>query len=61
MTHVFSHYYATIKVGSDDTLPIEKTVTLLNVLILIKSVLNKDQDHYYYNIFFQKFLYQLAK
>ena len=28
-----------------DSLPIEKGLTLHNVIILIKSVLNKDQDH----------------
>ena len=47
ITYVFSHYYAKIKVGSYDSLPIEKTLTLDNVKILIKSVLNKDQNHYY--------------
>ena len=43
---VFSHCYAKIKVDSDDSLPIEKTLTLNNVIILIKSVFNKDQNHY---------------
>ena len=56
-----SHYYAKIKVHSYDSLPIEKTLTLNNVLILIKSVLNKDKSHYYYKIFLQRRLYQLAK
>ena len=28
-----------------------KTLTLNNVIILIKSVLNKDKNHYYYNKF----------
>ena len=32
-----------------------------NVLIPIKSVLNKDQNHYYYTIFLEKCSYQLAK
>ena len=44
-----------------DSLPIEKTMTLHNVIILIKSVLNKDKNHYYYNTFLEKCLYQLAK
>ena len=58
----FSHYYAKIKVNSYDSLSLEETLTLHNVIILIKSVLNnKDQNHYYYNIFLEKCLYQLAK
>ena len=49
------------KVGSYDFLPVEKILTLHNVIILIKSVLSKDQNHYYYKIFLQKCSYQLAK
>ena len=57
----FSHYFAKIKVDSYDSLPIEKTLTLHNVIMLIKSVLNKDKNHYYYKIFLEKCTYQLAK
>ena len=39
-----------IKVDSYDSLPIEKAFTLHNIIILIKSVLNKDQYHYYYEV-----------
>ena len=39
-----------MKANSDDSLPIEKTLTLQNVIILISSVLNKDQNYYYDNI-----------
>ena len=46
ITYVFSHNYARIKVDSYDSLPSEKPLTLYNVIILIKSVLNKDQNHY---------------
>ena len=59
--YIFSHYYAQIKVDSYDYWPIEKTLTLRNVIMLIKSVLNKDQNHYYYNIFLEKWWYQLAQ
>ena len=45
MTYIFSHYFTQIKVDSYDSLPIEKTLTL-HVIILIKSVLNKDKNHY---------------
>ena len=61
ITYIFSHYFAKIKVDSYDSLPIEKTLTLHNVIILIKSVLNKDKNHYYYKIFLEKCSYQLAK
>ena len=53
-TYVFSHYYRKIKVHSYDFLLIEKVMTLHSVIILIKSVLNKDQINYYYNVFFKK-------
>ena len=56
-----SHYYVKIKVDSYDFLPIEKTLTLHNVIILIKSILNKDKNHYYYKIFLKKCSYQLDK
>ena len=58
--YVFSHYYEKIKVNSYDSLPIEKKTTLHNVIMHIKWVLNKDQNHCYFNIFLEKCLYQLA-
>ena len=54
ITYVFSHYYVKIRVDSYDSLPIEKTLTWHSVIILIKSVLNKDQNHCYYNIFLEE-------
>ena len=60
ITYVFSHYYTKIKVDFYDSLAIEKGMTLHNVIILIKSVLNKDQNHYHYRIFSEKCLYRLA-
>ena len=45
ITYIFSHYFGKIKVDFHDSLPIEKTLTLHNVIILIKSVLSKDQNH----------------
>ena len=42
ITNVFHHYYAKIKIDSYDSLPIEETLTLHNVKILIKSVFSKD-------------------
>ena len=61
ITYIFFHYFAKIKVNSYDYLPIEKILTLHNVRILIKSVLNKDKNHYYFKIFLEKCSYQLTK
>ena len=58
VTYIFSHYFGKIKV---DFLSIEKILSLHNVIMLIKSVLNKDKNHYYYKIFLEKCSYQLAK
>ena len=54
ITYIFSDYFAKIKVDSSDSLHIEKILTFHNVIIHIKSVLNKDKNHYYYNIFLEK-------
>ena len=50
-----------MKVNSYDSLPIDKFLILDNVTILLKSVLNKDKNHYYPKIFLEKCSYQLAK
>ena len=61
ITYIFSRYFAKIKVDSYDSLPIEKILTLHNVIIHIKSALKKDKNHYYYKIFLEKCSYQLVK
>ena len=43
VTYVFSHNYAKIKIDFYDSLPPEKILTLLNVIIPITPVLNKDK------------------
>ena len=48
-------------IDSDNDLPLEETLTSSNVIILIKSVFNKDQNHYHYNTFLEKYSYQLAE
>ena len=40
------------------SLPIEKILTFHNVIILIKSVANKDKNNCYCNIFLEKNLYK---
>ena len=59
--YMFSHCSAEIKVNSFDSLPTEKTLTFHNVIIHIKSVLNKDKNHYCRKIFLEKCSYELAK
>ena len=61
ITYIFSHYFSKIKVGSYDSLPTEKGLTLHNVINLIKLFVNKDKNHYYYEIILEKCSYQLAK
>ena len=46
-----------IKDYSYDSLPLEKTLTFHNVIVLIKSVFNKDKNNYYYNIFLETGMY----
>ena len=41
----FSHYFANVKVYSYDSLPTGKILALNNVIMLIKLVLNKDENH----------------
>ena len=61
--YVISHNYVRIKVDSYDALPLEKTLTLRNGMLnkYWRKIFNKNQNHYYYNIFLEKCLYQLAK
>ena len=44
-----------------DYLPLEEALTLHNVIILIKLIFNKDQNNYYYKLFLEKYLQQLAE
>ena len=39
---------------SYNSLHIEKILTFYNVIILIKSLVNKKENNYYYNIFSEK-------
>ena len=44
-----------------DSLPLEKTMTSYDVIILIRSVFNEDKNTYYYDIFLQKASLELLK
>ena len=61
ITSIISHNYVKIKVDSYDSLPLEKTMLFHDVIILIKSVFNKDKNNYYYNICSAKTSYELSK
>ena len=50
--------FGEIRIDSYNSLPIEKILTFHNVIILIKSVVNKNKNEYYYNIFLEKSLYK---
>ena len=59
ITNIISHNYAKVKLDSYDSLPLEKTITFHDAIILIKSVFNKDKNNYYYNLFLKKVSYEL--
>ena len=58
ITYVFSHNYVRIKVDLYDYLLLETTLAFYNVIILIKSVFEKDKNNYYYNIFLKRCSYK---
>ena len=61
-TYIIYHNYAKTKVYSYGSLPLEKTISFYDVIILIISVFNKDKNNYYhYNIFLEKGSYELPK
>ena len=57
ITDSINQNFARIRIDSYNSLPIEKILTFDNVIILIKSVVNKNKNNYYYNIFLEKGLY----
>ena len=59
--YIVSHNHAKFKVDSCDSLPPEKTLAFDNVIIFIKSVFNKDENKYCYNIFLEKASNELPK
>ena len=60
VTYIFFNYnYARSKIDPYDSLPLEKRLTLHNLIVFIKSVFNKIQIGYYYNILLEKRLHKL--
>ena len=58
ITDNINHNFAWIRIDSYTSLPIEKVLTFHNVILLIKSVVNENKNHYYYNIFLEKGSYK---
>ena len=58
ITDSINHNFGKIRIDSFNSLPIEKTWTFHNVIILIRSVVNKNKNNYYCNIFLEKALYK---
>ena len=54
ITDSINHNFARIRIDSYNSLPIEKTLTFHNVIILIKSVVNKNENNYYHKHIFRK-------
>ena len=50
--------FGKIRIESYNSLPIEKILTFHIVIILIKSVVNKNKNNYYYNIFLEEDSYK---
>ena len=54
----FKHNFGKIRIDSYNSLPIEEILTFPIVIILIKSIVNKNKNEYCYNIFLQKGFYK---
>ena len=54
ITNSINYNFGRIKIDSYDSLLIKKILTSHNVIILIKPVVNKNQNKNYYNIFLEK-------
>ena len=51
---VFIIILPSLRIDSYDSLPIEKILAFYNVITLINSVINKNKNECYYNIFLEK-------
>ena len=50
--------FGRITIDSFNSLPVEKILAFYDLIILIKSVVNKSKIEYYYNIFLEKGSYK---
>ena len=58
ITNSINYNFWKIKTGSYNSLPIKKILTFHVIIILIKSVVNRNENKYYYNILLEKGLYK---
>ena len=58
ITDSINHNLGRIRIDSYDSLPTEKILTFRNLIMLIKSVINKNKNEYYSNIFLEKGLHK---
>ena len=58
ITNSVNHNFGKIRIDSYNSVPIKKILTFHNVIILIKSVVNRNKNKYYYNIFLEKGSYK---
>ena len=58
ITDSINYSFGNIRIESYNYLPIEKIFTFHNVIILIKSVVNKSKDEDYYNMLLEKKSYE---
>ena len=58
VTYSVNHDFIRIKIDSYNSLPTEKAWALHNFIVLIRSVVNKNKNDYFYNIFLEKGLYE---
>ena len=54
ITDSINHNFARIRIDSYNSLLIEKAMIFHNVITVIKSVVDKYENNYYYNIFLEK-------
>ena len=58
ITDNINHNFQNIKTDSYNSLPIKKIFAFHNLIILIKSVVNKNKNKYYHNRFIEKGSYK---
>ena len=58
ITDSINNNFARIKIDSYNSLPVENILSFHNVIIVIKSVVNKNKKTHYYNIFLEKGSYK---
>ena len=57
ISDISSQEYLKIETNSDN-LPLEKIISMNNLIIFIKSNFNENHNHYYYKVFLEKYSYK---